>query len=153
MNYYLNMEKSLVDSIVENLFAVMPVIHRKLLDFSDDKIGHGLSHYYYAILGMLSRTDSLAVSEIGKRLWISKPQMTAMIDKMVALGLVIRVPGVEDRRIVRISLTAAGINFLNQARDSIKKNVEKKISHISQDDLELLAVSLKNIKDIGSRLE
>lgn len=147
------MQDSQVDNIVENLFAAMPVIHRKLLNFLDESISHGLSHYYFAILGMLSRVDALAVSDIGKRLWISKPQMTAMIDKMVALGLVARSPSAEDRRVIHISLTARGNEFLNEAKDNIKKNVAAKVSHLSQEDLKLLAVSLKNIINIGSRLE
>jgi DNA-binding MarR family transcriptional regulator len=147
------MDKQLIEDIIESIFAAMPVMQRRMLSFVDNHISQGLTHSHFAILGMLNRTDALAVSEIGKRLWISKPQMTAMIDKLVDLQYVVRTPDIKDRRVIHISLTEEGEKFLIQARAIIKKNLAEKVSHLSLEDLELLAQSLKNITNIGSKLE
>jgi len=146
------MEKEL-DEIVDNLFAVLPVIHKKLLNFLDSGISQDISHYHFAILGMLSKADALPVSEIGRRLLISKSQMTAMIDKMADLDLVSRIPDQEDRRIIHIMLTARGKETLSQAKANIKKNVKTQLSQLEAGDIEILSEALKNIYQIGSKIQ
>jgi DNA-binding MarR family transcriptional regulator len=146
-------EKTDASVIVENLIAAIPVIHRKLVNFLDDNISQGLSHHHFSILGVLIKRGPLPVSEIGRRLMMSKPQMTAMIDKLFSLGLVARTSDPEDRRIINISITDQGKKVLHKAVVRIKENLEKKLVHLSQEDIELLSNALKNINIIGSKLD
>jgi DNA-binding MarR family transcriptional regulator len=139
--------------IVENLFTAMPVIHRKLIIILDESTGLGISHHHFAVLGMLSRQGSLPVSEIGSRLWISRPQMTAVIDKLVALGLVSRKPDEKDRRVIHIELTSSGKMVVDQGRKTLQAAIAQKLANLTTADLETLAKSLKNINEIGARIE
>jgi DNA-binding MarR family transcriptional regulator len=139
-----------IAEIVENLFAAMPIIHRKLINSLDENLG--ISHHHFAVLGMLSRSGDLAVSEIAKRLWISKPQMTAVIDKLVTLKLVARKPDEGDRRVIYITLNPAGQKVLDHGRLTMQSVISQKLVDLEPEDLETLAVALKNINKIGAMI-
>ncbi len=147
------MEEAKIDFIVENLIAMMPIFHRKLINVVDEGMGSGLSHYHFAILGMLSKRGNLPVSEFSRRLLISKPQMTAMLDRLVEQGLVDRLADEADRRLVLICLTPAGQRVLERSVNSVRTIIAQKLAHLPNPDIELLATSLKNIVDIGAKLE
>ncbi len=149
----MEISKQISQEIIQNLLGAIPVIHRKLTAVLDDGVGQGLTHYHFAILGMLSRTESLTASEIGRRLIVSKPQMTAIIDKLVDSGLVARQPDSKDRRIINIYLTEQGKEVLDKAVRLVQKNFEKKFTQLSREDLDLLCQSLRNIRNIGVKIE
>jgi DNA-binding MarR family transcriptional regulator len=138
--------------IVENMLSVLPMIHKKLVQTVDVEAGMGLTRYHYAILGILSKSGPLPVSAAGNRLLISKPQMTAIIDRLVDLKLVTRGSDTEDRRIINISITDQGRVVLGSAVEKIKKDVLVKVSGLSEQDRGLLTESLRNLARIGSVL-
>jgi DNA-binding MarR family transcriptional regulator len=142
-----------IEEIVENLFAAIPIIHRKLINSLDEGLGSGLSHHHFAVLGILARLGALPVSEIGKRLWISKPQMTAVIDKLVALKLVVRQPDETDRRVIHIALTPSGKAVLSKGRKMLQAGIAQRLVGLTDRDFTTLAAALKNINEIGSKIE
>ena len=72
---------------------------------------------------------------------------------MVEKKLVKRSPDENDRRLVYISITAAGHSFLSAARQRIKENINNKVGNLDQNELELLRVALKNLKIVGNKIE
>jgi DNA-binding MarR family transcriptional regulator len=147
------MEQQLTDEIVANLVAVMPIFHRKLISILDDSDAPRLKHYQFTILGMLSSRDALPVSEFSHRLLISRPQMTAILDNLVEQGLISRTVDETDRRIVRISITSKGRRVFSQAVEHIRTGIAQKLAHLDKKDLDLFAVSLRHIAEIGAKLE
>jgi DNA-binding MarR family transcriptional regulator len=147
------MEDNTINRITENLHSILPIIHKKLIGTLSEGVSLELSHYHYAILGMLSQSDALPVSAIGRRLLISKPQMTAMTDKLVRMGLVTRRTDAEDRRIIHISLTVKGRKALDGAVKRMNRNVKRKLSRLKEEDLNLLEEALANIKLVGSKID
>jgi DNA-binding MarR family transcriptional regulator len=152
MNYSEKTADIQVLEIIENILCIMPMIHKKLLQTVDIEAGMELTHYHYAILGVLSKRGPSPVSSVGNKLMISKPQMTAIIDRLADLGLVSREPDKTDRRIINISLTSKGRVVLSSATGKIKENVAARIAGLPEADRELLLESLKNLARIGSVL-
>jgi MarR family transcriptional regulator, organic hydroperoxide resistance regulator len=146
-------DSKLVENICENLIGILPIIHRKLINILDEGIELELSHYHFAILGILSKFGELPVSKIGRRLLRSKPQMTAILDKLVDLGLVSRSQGSQDRRIVYISLTPQGGQILAKALATLNKNMAVKLANLSEADLFSFTAALKTVKEVGAKIE
>jgi DNA-binding MarR family transcriptional regulator len=146
-------DRQVIDEIVDNLLAAIPVIHRKLINSLDEGLGLGISHHHFAVLGLLSRHGALPVSELGKRLWISRPQMTAVTDKLVGMQLVERKPDSVDRRVIHVALTPAGQAVLNRGQQVLVAGIVQKAAGLSERDLVELAESLKNINRIGAKIE
>ncbi len=66
-----------------------------------------LSLPQYRVLGLLSAGDERA-SQLADRLAVAKPTLTAVVDSLVDRGYVTRETTHGDRRVVRLSITAAG---------------------------------------------
>ena len=71
---------------------------------------HGLTFPRYEALMLLfySRTGSLPMGKMGVRLQLHQTSVTPLIDALVALGFVERVPHPKDRRTTLASITDAG---------------------------------------------
>lgn len=106
----------------------------------------------YAALGLLNKED-LTMSELGRRLERSKPNMTAIINGMIKGGAVRRLPDKKDRRVVRISVTRKGVRLLEERKRAVRGSIAMNLSRLSDLDLETLCDSLENINSIAAKLE
>jgi DNA-binding MarR family transcriptional regulator len=106
----------------------------------------------YWILGFLMRED-LPISEIGRRLMRSKPNMTALAGKLLREGKVRRVPDRKDRRVVRLSITRRGRMFLMMKKKMIRKSMIDNLSGLDGMELEELRSSLARVNRIIKRLD
>ncbi len=140
-----------IDNIFQNLIAVLPIIHKKLL-IKDLKVApFHLTRLHLAIMGMLD-AENLAASEIARRLIIPKSETTRLIDQLVKLDIVVRHPDVKDRRVVHISLTNKGQTVLKECRELVKKNLAIKLSGLTAQELADLSIALDRVRSIGAKL-
>ncbi len=109
---------------------------------------YGKSDGYYQILGILSNSDPLPISEVGRQLHISKPNMTPLIDKLVEDSWVKRSRSDKDRRIINIEITEKGKRFLFDAREIVEENIRDNLSNLDENELNTLYESLENIKKL-----
>ena len=95
----------------------------------------GLSLPQYRLLGYLSRGSS-AASPAARELSTSRPSVTALVDGVVAKGLVERLPDPGDRRKITLAMTAPGFDALAQADAAITARLENVASYLPDDDAE-----------------
>lgn len=141
------------EKMVDNILIYYPLFYRKI----KTSIKHSKSKYsktegYYQILGILVTSGSLPTSEIGKMLYISKPNMTPLIDKLVDDNMVKRVRSDKDRRIVYIEITEEGESFLWDARKVVEENIRENLLNLNDNDLKILNESLENIKRLVMKI-
>lgn len=147
------MENNIIDSVVENLLRVLPIIHKKLLKIDLEIVNKDISRPHFVIMKILSESGTMSVTAIGEMAAISKPQMTHLIDMLVSLGIVERKSDATDRRVVNITLTGKGKMVLKECDRLIRDSVKTKLSCLKDEELEELSVSLRRIGDIGSKLQ
>lgn len=143
------------EKIIENLFYVLPIIHKKLLKIEPQDVGpsFNLSRIQIGILAILNDANGLPISEIANKLLIPKPQMTRLINNLVKSGMTERQPNLQDRRVVKIVLTPNGKTTLTQCEEILKNNIRKRLSYLTEKELEELSQVLTKLRDLGSRLE
>ncbi len=140
-----------IDDIAENMLRVGLLLRKKLLKFDCETLDISPPHFF--ILVALNESGALPVSVIGRSAAISKPEMTRFTDKLEALGLVERKPDAEDRRVINLALTKKGKQVLAEARKLIRDNIKARLSSLEPGELEKLAVSLKSLAGIISKIE
>src|SRR5213593_1648785 len=86
----------------------------------------GLSMTNLHVLGLLSRHGELPMSRLAEILDVSLSNATGLIDRMEERGLVERLRVPDDRRIVKVRLSAAGSRTLEEA-EILKKDLVAKI--------------------------
>lgn len=141
------------EKMVDNILIYNPLFYKKI----KTSIKHLKSKYskpegYYQILGILISSKFMSTSEIGRMLYISKPNMTPLIDKLVEDNMVKRVRSHKDRRIVYIEITEDGKNFLYDARKAVEQNIRENLSKLDENDLRVLSESLENIKKMVMKI-
>lgn len=97
-----------LEEFVREMIDFMPKYlgeaHRKFSSISTRDVS--ISHI--VILGLLKLKARCKMNEIAKALHISTSAATGMVDRMVKAGLLKRVPGENDRRIINIEATQKG---------------------------------------------
>lgn len=141
-----------LEIITNNLFSLFPLFHKKLLHPSDCFLKKDISPSHFHILAILKEAGKMSVSEIGKKLSISKPNMTPLIDKLVEEKMVERLPNSEDRRIINIALTSKGMEYIDLLKEQLANSMKSKLTFLSTEELEELSSSLQSIKNILSKI-
>ena len=80
---------------------------------------------YITMMVLYSRPENLAnPSELSDATGETRGNMTRICDELVDKGFVRRVPNVEDRRRVDLSLTDAGMGLLNTIAPKLRQNAD-----------------------------
>jgi DNA-binding MarR family transcriptional regulator len=141
------------DSITDNLLNILPLIYRKLLKVEFEQVNPNLSRLHFIVLRILIDHRQLPISEIGKNLFIPKPQMTALVDRLNQFGMVTRLPDTEDRRVINIALTDKGRKTIEECDKLIRESIRQKLSSLSSNDLQSFLKCTTLLREIGAKLE
>jgi MarR family multiple antibiotic resistance transcriptional regulator len=145
-------KNELLDGIVDNLLLFFPFFYRKLLKVAHAKTRTNPINMELRALFILNDAGQMQSSEMGRKLGISKPNVTPLVDKLISQGYVTRLPDFRDRRVVNISITDKGKRFVNNKRRLLANNIKDNLSSLKPKELEALYSSLVTFKDIISRI-
>ena len=108
-----------------------------------------LSTSQYNVLRILrgSHPKALTCSAIGERTIAREPDVTRLVDRLDARGLVKRTRREEDRRVVEVRITAKGLELLRELDPHSQKMPRALIGHVSPPKLRQLAKLLAEVLD------
>ena len=99
----------------------------------------GLSNSQYNILRILRGTEEgLACGEISERMVRRDPDLTRLLDRLEARGLVARERSSSDRRVVMTTITHDGLRLLEKLDEPMRKAVKSSLAHLPQSRLQML---------------
>jgi len=145
--------EDMLDSISENILQFFPLFYKNIL-----KLAHGNSRVnpitmQLRVLIMLTHAGMMQPSEIGIRMGISKPNVSALVDKLIVLGYLERRPDEDDRRVIHISITARGRRFVAGRLQLMRNGIKKNLSGLSHEELNSLNTALDTFKKIISKMD
>ena len=110
-----------------------------------------LSLSQYNVLRILRGAGELplACGEIAERMIRRDPDLTRLLDKLEARGLVTRTRGTTDRRVVQASISAEGLDLLESLDDVIDRTTRNTLAHMSSERLKLLRDLLDEAREGG----
>jgi DNA-binding MarR family transcriptional regulator len=138
-----------LDDAADILLSLHPHYFRKFI-YGTEISARDMARY--KILGIAEIAGPLPISEIGKRLFISRPYMTRLIDSLIAEGLIERQYNIEDRRVINITITAAGRRYFREGRDRLKVRMREILSALPDDDVRELSAALSRVRQILQKL-
>ena len=97
---------------------------------------YGISPQQYNILRILKGADEpLKVQTIKDRMLERSPNATRLMDKLCFKNYIERCPSEDDRRVVKIAITAAGKTFLDAIPDNFNRELLKNLSEEEAEQL------------------
>jgi DNA-binding MarR family transcriptional regulator len=145
------MNDTQIDRILENMFVVMLTIHKKILKKDLGGFPDNLTRLHAAVMGELSQ-NSMTMSELAKILMMMKPQLTHVVDALVALNIVERRPDEKDRRVINLTLTEKGHVLLEEGKKKIKESTKLRLATLTPEELTEMATALETLRNITTKL-
>lgn len=145
-----------LDGIINNLYYIMPLFHRaikkKLFQNKTTLAQHGLLPHHYEIMRMLHESGQVHISSVADKLFIPRPQMTYLIDKLVDTGMVERNTDPSDRRMLDIQLTSKGKLIIKEHGKHTRDALKESMANLTNDELKEVSASLQKIREVFSKL-
>ncbi|MBI1347889.1 MarR family transcriptional regulator [bacterium] len=101
----------------------------------------GLSAQQYNALRLLQivHPATLTVQGIGAKLISRAPDMTRLLDRLEQRGWITRTRREDNRRVVDVAITSAGLQLLKQLADRVIACHERQLGHLSSSELRTLS--------------
>ncbi len=109
---------------------------------------HGVTQAQYNVLRILRgrHPACYACSEIGERLLDRTPDVTRLLVRLEARGLVRRERAEHDRRVVEVEITPQGLDVLGRLDGPLQETIERIGGHLSSADLGRLSALLEALR-------
>ena len=102
--------------------------------FSDVLSDTNLTVPQYSLLTVLGERGESTMGQLADALGITMGAVTSLVDRLIHLGHVGRERGTEDRRVVKVSLTAKGSAMLGTVLDRSRRFIAGILSEMSPED-------------------
>ena len=128
------------------LWLVIAKSYRVLSLLAEQSIANtGLCLTDFVALEALLHKGPLTISEIQDKVRLASGSMTAAVDRLERLGLVVRTSSPSDRRARVIELTVQGKRLATSCFERHAKDLEALMSVLSEREMEQLYGSLKKL--------
>jgi DNA-binding MarR family transcriptional regulator len=110
---------------------------------------YGLTTTQYNVLRILrgAGQEGLCRNEVGERLVTKVPDVTRLLDRMEAAGLIVRERGAQDRRFVATRITEKALKLLEKIDRELPAMHARQLGHVSQKRLRELISILEEIRN------
>jgi DNA-binding MarR family transcriptional regulator len=151
------MDGEILGRVADDLLSVPPlifrIIRRRLVMTSPEDKEGDIKLLHLEIMRVLRDEGTRHPAEIGEKLLIAKAQMTHLIDKLAEMGFVKREMDPTDRRTINITLTEKGAKVMAEQDNLVINAMRENMSSLTDAELQALSDSLRNLRDILSKLQ
>ena len=129
------------------LFLLAQAYQKAHGDFKKRLHSYGLTPIQHLVLESLWDEDGLSAGDIGKRLVFDGATLSGVLDRLAAGGWVSKKPDMEDKRILRIFLTAKSKDLKPELSDVRNATNADLMARFSLEEKVLLKRLLRDIQD------
>ncbi len=118
-----------------NLLRTTSILHQSL---ARKLKAWKLTPTQYNVLRILrgAHPETLPCQEVGKRMVTPQPDVTRILDRLEALGFVMRSRDTPDRRVVRATITEDGVSLLAALDEPVREWLVLSLGHFEDKELE-----------------
>jgi DNA-binding MarR family transcriptional regulator len=129
-----------------NIVRTAEILQRAIGEFLG---GFGLSAVQYNVLRILRGAGPAGAtcSQIGKRMLTHDPDITRLLDRMEARGLIARARDGADRRAVITRITETGLALAGEMDEPVRKLFQTRLAKIGRDGLAGLTAQLEKVRE------
>jgi len=109
---------------------------------------YGITPVQYNVLRILrgAGVAGLCRHEIGDRLVAQVPDVTRLLDRMEAVGLIARERDARDRRLVTTRITPAGLDLVGRLDEPVARLHRQQLGHLGPEELRQLIALLASAR-------
>jgi DNA-binding MarR family transcriptional regulator len=137
------------DSLQQEVYLGLWRTYDRLRALEDELFAnYELTAQQYNVLRLLkaARPESVPTLALADRLVSRAPDITRMIDRLEERGLVARERISDDRRVVRVRITDAGMDLISKIVGPLASCHARQLGHLSDADLKKLSALLREAR-------
>ena len=112
----------------------------------------GGSRYTFYVFSAIDRLSTPSQRDLARAVGVDDATITHHLAAMEREGLIERTRAAEDRRILRVTLTAVGVTLWAALNDAVDRYNESQLAGLSPDELERLGELLDRIDSNSERM-
>ncbi|HZN97276.1 MAG TPA: MarR family transcriptional regulator [Gemmatimonadales bacterium] len=138
--------QSLQQQVVLNLMRTTRAVEESWIQYL--KRTEGISPSQFNILRILrgARPNPVKISEIADRMVTRDPDVTRLVDRLIKQGLVRRERCTDDRRVVFVEITGAGLALLARLDEPVLDYVASAMAGLKRQQLRTLDTLLDEVR-------
>ena len=141
--------KSRFDSLQQEAYLSLWRTYDRLKSLEDELFSDAdLSAQQYNSLRLLEAVhpETIPTSSLGHKLISRAPDMTRLLDRLEDRGLVHRERKADNRRVVEVGITVAGLELLRQLSASVRDCHSRQLGHLSETELRQFVELLHKVR-------
>lgn len=129
------MNNVIIQELIDRYVSVSFQVHKKAESLIKCQIGNDLTNDQHYILRYIHQANKCTSSELADAFEVNKSAITAIINRMVDRGLILRTRDENDRRVVYLTLTDDGRELFEQAQEKVRLLVESIITQFEETEI------------------
>lgn len=93
-----------------------------------------------------ARPEKVPTLTLGSRLISRAPDITRLLDRLVERGLIERVRPADNRRMVMVGITDAGLALLDQLEEEVGRCHARQLGHLTSEEMSRLIELLQKVR-------
>lgn len=140
-----------LDKITARLLEMVGTLHKDIFKRSDDFKGSERKGQN-AVLFILDKRGACLMSEVGKALGVTNPNVTFLVDKLEADGFVQRFQDPSDRRVTKLQITMAGREYIKEIRTRLMDRIKSRLAGLDEADIAALDEGLNKLSPVFMKM-
>ncbi|MBN2803472.1 MAG: MarR family transcriptional regulator [Deltaproteobacteria bacterium] len=140
------------NSVVEQVEEMAQEVVRRLEILSGSKVPDEISYGQYKVLSVINNHGPISVGTLGRLVGSAQSTTSEMIARLTKAGLVTKVRGPYDGRVVVVDLTDQGRQLMRRRRSKIREGYHGMFGRLSKAEQDSVVAALKNLDEILSKL-
>jgi DNA-binding MarR family transcriptional regulator len=129
------MDNMIIQELIDRYVSVSFQVHKKAESLIKCQIGNDLTNDQHYILRYIHQASVCTSSELADAFEVNKSAITAIINRMVDRGLILRTRDENDRRVIYLTLTDEGRELFEQTQEKIRLLVESIITQFEETEI------------------
>lgn len=113
---------------------------------------HGLSMTHFQVLAILDADGPTPMSRLAEQMQMGFSNVTGIVGRLEERGVVTRVHDDDDRRMVRASLTAAGVDMLKQVEETRLAHMRQLVDALTAAEQASVLAALRTLSTAHGRV-
>lgn len=121
---------------------------RRLELLSGSRVQDNLSVGQYRMMSLIHGHESISVGILGKLSGSAQSTTSEMVARLTRTGLVAKVRGPDDGRVVMVTLTEQGLQLMKRRKKTMREAYQRLIDTLAEDEKHRFAQAVWELNDI-----
>lgn len=147
------MENNRLEELNKLYFNLIPLFYKCKTSYADQNKADDLCNKNQSMAIMIiGKAEQITPTTLSKFINMKKGSLTTLIDSLEEKKLVIRADDTNDRRIVLLSLTPEGKEYMKILEEQSRKELAFMVANLDENEIDQMHDSLKTLENLLKKI-